>query len=91
MADYDVVSVEVVGARSLRLRFADDTERTVDLTPFLALPALRRVRDDDQYFAAVEIDPVCGTIVWPGGEDLAPDVLHGDGVPAFLEESPTSG
>jgi len=87
MADYDVVSVAVAGRRRVRLWFADGTERTVDLTPFLDLPVMQRVRDDDDYFAAVWVDPESGTIVWPGGEDLAPDVLHGDGTPAFLEES----
>jgi hypothetical protein len=87
MADYDVISVEIVGRRSLRLGFADGTERTVDLAPFLNLPIMRRVRDDDEYFAAVRIDPECLTIVWPNGENLAPDTLHGDGIPAFLEES----
>jgi hypothetical protein len=51
---------------------------------------MHRVRDDDEYFAAVRVDAESGTIVWPGGEDLAPDTLHGDGIPAFLEESPTS-
>lgn len=88
MADYDVVSVEIIGRRTLKLGFADGTERTVDLDPFLQLPVMHRVRDDDDYFATVRIDAESGTIVWPSGEDLAPDVLHGDGIPAFLEESP---
>lgn len=90
MADYDIVGVEIVGKRSLHLCFADGTERTVDLAIFLDKPLMRRVREDDEYFAAVRIDPECRTIVWPGGEDLAPDVLHGDGTPAFLEESPST-
>jgi hypothetical protein len=30
----------------------------------------------------VEIDPVAGTIRWPNGVDLDPDVLHGDHAPA---------
>jgi hypothetical protein len=90
MADYEVVSVDIVGRRSLRLGFADGTERTIDVTPFLVLPVMHRVRDDDEYFAAVRVDAESGTIVWPGGEDLAPDTLHGDGIPAFLEESPST-
>jgi hypothetical protein len=82
MADYDIVSVEIAGKRRLRLDFADGTRRTVDLTPYLDLPVFRRVRDDDEYFASVKVDPVCRTIVWPDGEDLAPDALHGAGTPA---------
>ena len=87
MAPYDVVAVEIVGRRTLRLGFADGTDRIVDLRPFLDLPVMHRVRDDDQYFAKVRVDSESATIVWPDGEDLAPDVLHGDGIPAFLEES----
>jgi len=90
MAGYEVVSVDIAGRRSVRLRFADGTERTIDLTPFLVLPVMHRVRDDDEYFTAVRVDAESGTIMWPDGEDLAPDTLHGDGIPAFLEESPTS-
>jgi hypothetical protein len=34
--------------------------------------------DDPDYFAQVRVDPEAGTIVWPNGLDLAPEVLHGD-------------
>lgn len=87
MAPYDVVEVRIVGRRTLGLRFADGTDRIVDLGPFLDLPVMQRVRDDDEYFAMVRVDSQSATIAWPAGEDLAPDVLHGDGIPAFLEES----
>ncbi len=35
-------------------------------------------------------DVVGVEVVWPDGEDLAPDVLHGDGIPARLEQSRTT-
>jgi len=38
--------------------------------------------DDDESFAAVAVDPIAGTVCWPGGIDLDPDVLHGDHAPA---------
>jgi hypothetical protein len=31
---------------------------------------------DVNYFAQVVVDEELGTIVWPNGADLAPDVLH---------------
>jgi hypothetical protein len=31
---------------------------------------------DVEYFATVAVDPDLGTVVWPNGADLAPDVLH---------------
>jgi hypothetical protein len=77
-----VTSVEVVGGRTVRLGFADGSVRVVDLAPFLWGPALERLATDDVLFAAVAVDPIAGTIVWPNGADLDPDVLHGDFEPA---------
>jgi hypothetical protein len=37
---------------------------------------------DPAYFAKVRVDPELGTVVWPNGYDLDPDVLHGDFEPA---------
>ena len=37
---------------------------------------------DPGYFAQVGVDPELGTVVWPNGFDLDPDVLHG--IPWFL-------
>lgn len=31
---------------------------------------------DVAYFAQVVVDEELGTVVWPNGADLAPDVLH---------------
>lgn len=31
---------------------------------------------DVEFFATVSVDPDLGTVVWPNGADLAPDVLH---------------
>jgi hypothetical protein len=60
------------------LTFADGLVGDVDLSERLAGPVgpmfepLRDVR----YFAQVGVDEEIGTIVWPNGADLAPDVLH---------------
>jgi len=31
---------------------------------------------DRSLFMAVRVDPECGTIVWPNGADMDPDVLY---------------
>lgn len=31
---------------------------------------------DVEYFAKVSVDRELGTVVWPNGADLAPEVLH---------------
>jgi hypothetical protein len=37
--------------------------------------------DDPDYFAKGRVDSDSGTVVWPNGLDLAPEVLHGDHEP----------
>lgn len=76
-----ITSVEVIRGRTVRLGFSDGSVRLVDLAPFLWGPALVCLATDDALFGAVAVDPVAGTIVWPNGADLDPDVLHGDHEP----------
>ena len=78
-----ITSVEVIQGRTVRLDFSDGSRRIVDLAPFLWGPALEALASDDALFGAVAVDPVAGTIMWPNGADLDPDVLHGDREPAF--------
>ena len=33
--------------------------------------------DDDDVFSTVSVDRVAGTVIWPNGVDLDPDVLRG--------------
>lgn len=81
MAMVEVTDVEVLEGRTVRLRFSDATERVVDLTPFLWGPVLDKIADDDVLFGKVAVDTGLGTICWPNGADLDPDVLHGDAEP----------
>jgi len=78
----DVTDVVVVQERTVRLTFSDGSERVVDLKPLLWGPAFEKIRQNDDVFAEVRVDPDIGTITWPNGADLDPDVLHGDFEPA---------
>jgi len=78
----DVTEVDLLHDRVVRLRFSDESERTVDLAPFLWGPAFEGIADDDELFAQVRVDPETCTVAWPNGADLDPDVLHGDFEPA---------
>ena len=77
-APYEVRAVVHLGGHRLRLTFADGLVGEVDLTDRFAGPVgsmfepLREVA----YFARVAVDEELGTVVWPNGADLAPDVLH---------------
>jgi hypothetical protein len=83
----DITNVEVLKDRVVRLCFSDETERVVDLQPFLWGPVFGRIAADDDYFGQVRVDPEVGTIVWPNGADLDPDVLHGDHEPVWVTRS----
>ncbi len=78
----DITNIEVMRDRVVRLRFSDGSDRVVDLAPLLWGPVFEGIASDDELFAQVEVDPEIGTIVWPSGADLDPDVLHGDHEPA---------
>ena len=77
-APYQISSVSHLGEYRLRVGFVDGTFRTIDLGPKLASsvgPIFEPLRDV-AFFAQVSVDPEIGTVVWPNGADIAPDVIH---------------
>ena len=77
-APYEIRAVEHLGGHRFRLTFADGNVGHVDLTDKLEAPlgpVFEPLRDVE-YFAQVSVDTEIGTVVWPNGADLAPDVLH---------------
>ncbi len=82
-------AVEPLDGHRVRLTFADRAVHEVDLAPVFARGGVfAPIRDDRATFEAVRVDPESGTIAWPGGVDLDPDVLRGDQVPAFGVQLP---
>lgn len=75
-----VASVEPLDGFRLRLAFTDGLVREVDLTDDLWGQMAEPLQDPD-YFRQVSVDTELGTVVWPNGYDLDPDVLHGDHEP----------
>lgn len=71
-----VTSVRCLEGFAVELGFSDGTSRRVDLAPHLAGPAFAPHRRDPAFFRTVRVDPRAGTIVWPDGTDLDPDVLR---------------
>lgn len=74
-AAYHVIEVKVVSHGRLWLRFADGATGELDVSGSLRGPVFAMARTVDG-FAQVSIDPEGHTVSWPGGADLAPDVLH---------------
>ena len=77
-APYEIRTVEYLGEYRLRVGFADGTIRHVDLGPKLAGPVgpVFEPLRDTAFFAEVTVDVEIGTVVWPNGADLAPDVVY---------------
>ena len=76
-----VVDVEHLVDFRLRLTFSDGLVRELDFNGVLEGGVFEPLRDR-AVFAQVSVDTVAGTIAWPNGVDLDPDVLHGDHGPA---------
>ena len=71
-------TVEPLGGFILRLGFDDGAVREIDLEGELWGPVFEPLLHNPQLFRQVRVDDQLGTIVWPNGADLDPDVLRGD-------------
>ena len=72
----DIVAVNAIGDYRLHLRFEDGVEGNIDLAPMLSFRGIFEPLKDAAYFAKVRVDPELGSVVWPNGADLDPDVLY---------------
>jgi hypothetical protein len=71
-----IQSVMPLDGFNVRLHFSDGLVKDVDLASSLRGPVFEQVRNDSAFFRTVRVDPESGTIVWPNGADLDPDVLR---------------
>lgn len=71
----DITAVRVVRHGTLELTFADGLSGEVEVLDRMWGPVFEQARTREG-FAAVTVDPVTGTVVWPGDADLAPDTLY---------------
>ena len=72
----DIVDVKVPAHFVVRLTFADGSQGTVDLRPWIGgRGGLFAALQDPAYFEQVSVDREAGTIVWPNGVDIDPDML----------------
>jgi hypothetical protein len=73
----DITGVRPLQARQLELTFADGLKGAVDLDQVISqytgifAPLL-----EQSFFMQVSLNEELGTIVWPNGADLCPDVLY---------------
>lgn len=67
------------------LEFSTGEPKVVDLGPFLRGPVFEALRSNPALFRSVRVDEELGTIVWPNGADLDPNVLYGSHAPAWMD------
>ncbi|MBI3683226.1 MAG: DUF2442 domain-containing protein [Acidobacteria bacterium] len=72
-----VSKVRHLAAYRLKLSFTDGAEGELDLKErVVGRGGVFSPLEDIGFFSQVRVDPEAGTIVWPNGVDLCPDVLY---------------
>ncbi len=87
----DIVEVKPLGGYRLYLRFEDGVAGELDFAGRLRFEGVFASLRDPAVFAQVRIHPELGTVVWPNGADLDPDVLYSElsGVGIAVPPTPT--
>ena len=75
---YDVVAVEARPGFKVWVRFENGVEGEADLSDLAGRGVFKRWTEHPAEFGEVSVDPESGTVVWPGGLDVAPDRLYSE-------------
>jgi len=73
---HEVTNVEHLGGHRLLLTFEGREHREIDVTTLTPFDGVLAPLADEAYFSQVRVNPEIGSIVWPNGVDLCPDVLY---------------
>jgi hypothetical protein len=80
----NVIAVQCIGPRALRVWFDDGSVKDVDLSNALWGEVFEPLRDPE-FFKQAFVNRETGTVEWPNGADLAPTFPYEKGV-ALVEE-----
>ncbi len=88
----DIVEAVALDGHRLRLRFEDGVVGDVDVSKCIKFTGVFAPLRDPVQFADVRVNPELGTVCWPCGADLDPDVLYAvvTGMPIPTLQSPAS-
>ncbi len=79
-----ITSVTPLEGFTVRLRFSDDSEKEVDLEPFLHGEVFEEIKRNPSLFRSIKVDSELGTVTWANGADIDPDVLYHNRTPAWM-------
>jgi hypothetical protein len=72
----DIVKVTPMKDFHLHLEFEDGANGEVDVRKLIKFRGVFKPLEDETFFAKVDVNAEWGTIFWPNGADLDPDVLY---------------
>jgi hypothetical protein len=73
---YDLQEIKVLDGYKIFVRFADDKEGIVDLTPIIEKGGVFEKLRDRSRFEQATIDPDWHILCWPDNIDIAPETLY---------------
>jgi hypothetical protein len=73
---HDIIEARPMGDHRLFVKFDDGTAGTLDIAALTRFDGVFAPLQEPACFAQVRVDPELGTVVWPSGADLCPDVLY---------------
>ena len=71
-----ITKFKVLDEKKIHFNFSDDTEKTIDFTPFIGEDKLSKPLSDPAYFQKVELYDNGREIYWPNDYDFCPDFLR---------------
>jgi hypothetical protein len=91
----DIIEVRPLDGYRLFVRFEDGVEGEVDVAKMIRFEGVFAPLKDREKFLEVRVNGEIGTICWPNGADLDPDVLYscvtGEAIPQFEAKSAAFG
>ena len=77
--------VEIVEGLTVQVEFEDSTVRLLDLAPLMRGAIFDELLQNPELFNQITVEH--GTIAWPNGADIVPDVLYYGLTPASVGEA----
>ena len=70
-----VKNVQLRSGTTLRITFTNGEQRDIDVSRYIDAGGIfERIHDDPAFFRQVRVE--LGTVAWPNGADIDPDVLY---------------